>query len=443
MCEPDLEAVKIPRRILGVLLNSLGAGVVPRTGLEYIAIGRQKEIASVVRDMENIADGMSTFRFFIGRYGSGKSFLMGLVRSNALGRGFVTADADLSPERRFSGTGGQGIACYRELMKNLCVKEYPDEGALEGILTGWLGGVTERLVTEQGITPSDPAFAPAVRTSLYSLLSSLKGFVNGFEFVRVIEKYLEGFLSGNDALRADALKWLRGEFSTKLEARGSLLGVNAVIDDANWYDHLKLFARFFSLIGYKGFLVFFDECVNLYKITNRVSRENNYEKILSMFNDALQGKADHLGIFLGGTPQFLEDPRRGLFSYEALKSRLSGGRFSEGVNDLMGPVIRLERLSDDELFALVGRLRTLHAAYYGYTPRLDDHQLLAFLSVCLERMGADMMITPREITRDFLGLLNVMLQDPSADFSSLVGEVKLSLRSDADEGDIEIPEITV
>ncbi len=436
-----METVKIPKRVLGTLLNSLGAGVVPRTGLEYIAIGRQKEIEAVLRDLENIGEGMSTCRFFIGKYGSGKSFLMGLVRSNAVWRGFVTADADLSPERRFIGTKGQGIATYRELVKNLSVKEYPDHGALEGILASWLSSLMEQVVSEEGITPDKEGFRQAMTARIYSVLKQLKGFVNGFEFVRVLECYYKGYTAGDDALKSDALKWLRGEFSSKLEARNSLLAINAIVDDTNWYDYIKLLAVFFTLVGYKGFLVFFDECVNLYKIANRVSRENNYEKILSMFNDTLQGKAQNLGIIFGGTPQFLEDPRRGLYSYEALKSRLESSRFTEGYQDMMGPVIRLERLSDDELFALVSRLRTLHASYHRYEPTVSDGQLLHFLCACLERMGADELITPREVTRDFLGILNVLLQEPDIGFEALVGKLGQTDGEDADGEDIEIPEL--
>ncbi len=436
-----METVKIPKRILGTLLNSLGAGVVPRTGLEYVAIGRQKEIRALMDDMERVAEGMGTCRFFVGKYGSGKSFLIGLIRSNAAQRGFVTADADLSPERRFSGTKGQGLATYRELIKNISVKEYPDGGALEGILSGWLSSFMEDLIVKQGLSVEDEAFEQAMRSNIYAVLGKLKGFVNGFEFVRVLECYYRGYREGNEALRSDALKWLRGEFSSKLEARSSLLGVNAIVDDANWYDCIKLFAAFFSAIGYKGFLVFFDECVNLFKIANRVSRENNYEKILSMFNDTLQGKASHLGIVFGGTPQFLEDPRRGLFSYEALKSRLESGRFTKDYADMLGPVIRLERLSDDELFALVSRLRTLHANYYGYAPVLADRQLLEFLSACMERMGADELITPREITRDFLGILNVLMQEKELSFEQLVGRLQTSPVGPSDEEDIEIPEL--
>ena len=441
-----MEKVKIPKRILGTLLNSLGAGVVPRVGLEYVAIGRNDEIASVVRDLDNISEGMGACRFIIGKYGSGKSFLIGLIRSNAIGRGFVCADADLSPERRFIGTKGQGIATYRELIKNLSVKEYPDQGALEGIISGWLGDMMSEVLASGQCKADSPELTEIMSSKIWEVLKKLRGFVNGFDFVKVIDCYFKGYISGDEQLKQDSLRWLRGEFSTRLEARTSLLGVNSIIDDTNWYDYIKLYAVFFRFIGYKGFLVFFDECVNLYKIANRISRENNYEKILSMFNDTMQGKAQSLGIFFGGTPQFMEDNRRGLFSYEALKSRLEAGRFTRDRMDMTGPVIRLSRLSDDELFALLTRLLTLHSSYYAYAPNLSDEQLLAFLSASLGRVGADELITPREITRDFLGVLNVMMQEKDCDFEKLIGQVASSPANSEDEDeedDFDIPELTL
>lgn len=441
-----MEKVKIPKRILGTLLNSLGSGVVPRVGLEYVAIGRNDEISAVVNDLDNISEGMSACRFIIGKYGSGKSFLIGLIRSNAIGRGFVCADADLSPERRFIGTKGQGIATYRELIKNLSVKEYPDSGALEGIISGWLGDMMSDILASGQCSADSPQLGEVMTKRIWEILKKLRGFVNGFDFVKVVDCYFRGYIGGDEELKQDSLKWLRGEFSTKLEARSSSLGVNSIIDDTNWYDYIKLYAVFFRHIGYKGFLVFFDECVNLYKIANRVSRENNYEKILSMFNDTMQGKAESLGVFFGGTPQFMEDNRRGLFSYEALKSRLESGRFTRERRDMTGPVIRLLRLSDDELFALLTRLRTLHSSYYSYSPRLSDDELLAFLSASLGRIGADELITPREITRDFLGVLNVMMQEPDCDFEKLIGQsASLSEKNEEDDGDdgLDIPELTL
>ena len=440
-----MEAVKIPKRILGTLLNSLGAGVVPRTGLEYVAIGRQAQIGAVLADMENIRQGMGACRFFVGKYGSGKSFLIGLLRANATQRGFVCADADLSPERRFVGTKGHGVATYRELMNNLSVKECPERGALEAILTGWLARLTQEAMAATGLSPDREELQKEVVRRIYGMVDHLKGFVNGFAFVQVLEQYYLGYATGNEAQRSDSLRWLRGEFSSRLEARGSEVRVNTIIDDTNWYDYIKLWAAFFVALGYHGFLVFFDECVNLYKIANRLSRENNYEKILSMFNDTLQGKAPHLGLFFGGTPLFLEDPRRGLYSYEALKSRLEAGRFVQGHTDMLSPVIRLERLSDDELFALVCRLRTLHARYYSYQPRLTDDQLLAFLQACFERMGAEELITPREITRDFLGILNVMMQEPQLELSQLLGRLGATAPAQDPERqwDLEIPAVEI
>ncbi|MEA4832120.1 MAG: ATP-binding protein [Oscillospiraceae bacterium] len=429
------DIIKIPRRVLGTLLNAYAAGVVPRFGLEYIAIGRSSEIGAFLSDFDAIASGMGTFRFVIGKYGSGKSFLIGLVRCNALERNFITADCDLSPERRFHGSKGQGLAAFRELMKNLGSKSSPDGGALPSILTRWLSGLQTNAV-KNGFSPDTPVFFSEVEKDIYSVTDDLCSLVNGFDFAKVLKKYYDGVIKGNDDEKESALRWLRGEFSTKQEARSCGLGTSSIIDDANWYDYIKLYAAFFRRIGYKGFIVLFDEGVNLYKIPNRLSRENNYEKILSMFNDTLQGKAEGLGIVLGGTPAFLEDNRRGLFSYEALKSRLEEGRFTGDRRNLISPVIKLNRLSDDELYALVERVMKLHSQYYGVQLQLTEQNIVTFLKICLERMGADEMITPREVIRDFLNILNIMLQDKSVTFDELVGNknnIKLEKASESDK----------
>ncbi len=414
--------IKIPKRILGTLLNSLGAGVVPRQGLEYIAIGREKEIGALIRDLDNISLGIGAFRFIVGKYGSGKSFLIGLMRANALEKGFVTADFDLSPERRFQGTGGQGLASFRELMSSLSCKAIPDGNALPAILTGWFNSLQMQGIKDEGLKPESTELFDFVERQIFIVCQKLQGNVNGFDFAKVINHYYQGHVSRNDELLEDSLRWLRGEFSGKMQVRSSLLSVNSVIDDQNWYDYIKLYALFFRLIGYKGFTVFIDECVNLYKIPNRVSRENNYEKILSMFNDSMQGKAEGLGIFLGATPQLIEDNRRGLYSYEALKSRLIQGKFiPQGKQNLLSPLIYLQRLSDNEIFALCKRLLLLHSTYYGYTSRLTDDDILAFLKVALQRMGADEMLTPREVIRDFLNILDIMFSDEKAVFNELIG----------------------
>ncbi len=412
------ENIKVPRRILSSLLSSVSAGVVPRAGAPYIAIGRRDEIGALLRDLENIGEGGSAMRFLIGRYGSGKSFLMQLVRGYALERDFLTADADLTPERRLYGSGGAGVATYRELMKNLASKASPDGGALPRVIARWIGS----LQSEIG---EGAQSAARLHEAVSATLRDVEFMVGGFDFARVIAAYYRAYLAGEDELMSACLCWLRGEFASKSEARRALgFQVSVIIDDDNWYDFIKLWAVLARKIGYRGFVVFVDECVNLYKIVHRVSRENNYEKILSMFNDALQGKAEGLLLVLGGTPQFLEDPRRGLFSYEALRSRLCDSRFADTeFRNLIGPVIRLRRLSDDELYALIVRVTALYAQYYAWTPRITEEEQLRFLQICLARTGADLMLTPREILRDYMTVLNILMQNEEADFARIVSGV--------------------
>lgn len=442
-----MEEIKIPKRILTSLINSISAGVVPRAGAPFIAIGREEEIKTFARDLETVADGGAGMRFIIGKYGSGKSFLIQLMRGYALEHGFITADADLSPERRLCGAKGTGRATFKEIMKNLASKSSPDGGALNGIITKWLSQL-QYDVTAEGIQPDDSRFERAVTAKLMSSLRVLQQQVGGFDFAQVLLKYYKAQRDGNDEECALCLKWLRGEYTTKTEAKASLC-VGSIIDDENWYEYIKLYAVFFRLIGYKGFVVFIDECVNLYKISNRISRENNYEKILSMFNDTLQCKAEGLELVLGGTPQFLEDSRRGIYSYEALRSRLFDGRFENtGYKNLIGPVIRLKRLSDAELFALIARITRLHSQLYGITERITADEMRTFLELCLKRAGADVMITPREIIRDYITLLNILMQNPEADTASVLKTNVITLTpekteendspSDFDPEDIEI-----
>lgn len=398
----------VPKRILSSLLSSVAAGVVPRSGAPYIAIGRKDEIAALLSDLEAINEGGGALRFLIGRYGSGKSFLIQLIRGYALERGFVTADADLSPERRLYGSGGSGVATYRELIKNIATKASPDGGALSKMIIRWLNGIRSELALN-GL--SDDEAELRVRSQIHETLKELEDFVGGFDFAKVVCEYYKATLEDNEDKKSACIRWLRGEFATKTEARASLgFSVSSIIDDDNWYDFIKLWASFVRKIGYRGFVIFIDECVNLYKISHRVSRENNYEKILSMFNDSLQGRAPGLAIVFGGTPQFLEDPRRGLFGYEALRSRLCDSRFSNAeYKNFIGPVIRLRRLTDDELLALISRITSLYSMYYEWQTRITQDEMVQFLEICLKKAGADAMITPREMLRDYMTVLNIMM----------------------------------
>ena len=427
---------KIPKRVLSGLLASISAGVVPRMGAPYIAIGRNDEIEALLGDLEAVNDGGGSMRFIIGKYGSGKSFLIQLVRGFALEKGFVTADADLSPERRICGAKGTGIATYRELIRNLASKSSPDGGAMPQIIARWLSDLQSETAGE-GLDIGSDAFTKSLTEKIYRVARSLEAQIGGFDFASVITAYYKAYLAGDEEKKSACLRWLRGEYSTKTEARNAVgVPLSGIIDDDNWYEYIKLLAVFFRHIGYRGFVVFIDECVNLYKITNRISRENNYENLLSMFNDTLQGKAEGLALIFGGTPQFLEDTRRGLFSYEALRSRLSDGQFQKaGYKNLIGPVIRLRRLSDDELFALIARITNLHAQNYNWTPRVTDEDMAAFLKICLERAGADTLITPREIIRDYMTVLNILFQNPETTFSDVVGSGVVSLKHGDNDDD--------
>lgn len=414
--------LKIPKRLTTALVNSLTAGVVPRIGLEHIAVGRKPEVEAILRDMDNIAEGGAAMKLITGRYGSGKSFLLQTIRNYALDRDFVTADADLSPERRLVGTKGQGLATYRELMTHLSTRTRPDGGALEAVLQKWISGIQQEAMKDSGLRAGDPALTGEVEKRIFEVTSAMQSLVHGFDFARVLAAYWNGYKLGEDDQKQAALRWLRGEFPNKTEARKEL-DVGVIIDDDNWYDYMKLWSEFMAKIGYKGLLLFIDEGVNLYKISNSVSRTSNYEKLLTMFNDTMQGKAEHLGIFMGGTPQFVEDERRGLFSYEALRSRLVEGRYAgQGYRNYTGPILKLDMLSHEEILILLQKLLHIHALHFGYAPSLTDEDLIQFMESAVGRMGADELLTPREVVRDFMDLLHTLHQNPEASFGKLLGE---------------------
>jgi len=432
---------KVPRRILGTLLSSLSGGVVPRVGAPYIAIGRTDEIEALTHSLDRVADGEGSTKFIIGRYGSGKSFLIQLSRGYALDRGFITADCDLSPERKLTGANSYGLATFRELMKNVACKSSPDGGALPVILGKWFTGIGATL-TEEGFERDSEEYSLEFGKRIMKSLRELEADVGGFDFATVLREYYNAWRDDDDLKQSACLKWIRGEYNTRTEARQAT-GIRSisVINDDNWYDYLKLFTAFVRLVGYSGLCIYIDECVNLYKIPNRISRENNYEKILAMFNDTMQGRAPGLMIVFGGTPQFLEDSRRGLYSYEALRSRLADCKFGGGeLRSLMQPVLRLKRLSDSELFALVIRLAALHGEYHKWDVRITEDNMRDFLASSLSREGADTMITPREIIRDFVTLLDLLLTNPDKTFADIVGSVnRTAIAANIDEAEDQAP----
>lgn len=401
-------------------MNALKGGVVPRVGLEYITVGRTQEIAAILHDIEMIGEGSASFRFIVGKYGSGKSFLLQTIRNYATAKGFAVVDADLSPERRFAGTKGQGLATYRELIQNLSTKSKPDGGALPLILEKWISGIQTSVKMQH---PEDgDAFDELVERQIYAVANSLEGMVNGFEFAKAIVLYWRAYKQDDTATKSNVLKWFRGEYVTRKDAKDDL-GIHFIVTDENWYDFLKLFAAFLVGAGYRGLLVVIDELVNIFKISNSVTRANNYEKILTIYNDVLQGKAKHIGFLMGGTPQCIEDKYKGVFSYEALRSRLAEGHFAtDDLRDLSAPIIRLQMLSQEEMYILVEKLMHIHAQLYKYTPVLTHKDLIYFLTVEYNRVGAETHITPREIIRDFIELLNILYQNPQKSVAEILGD---------------------
>lgn len=406
MSDTASAAPRVPKRVAAVILNSLKGGVVPRIGLPYITVGRGVEIRALLTDLSLIADGGASFRFLVGRYGAGKSFLLQTIRTHAMGEGFVVADADLSPERRLQGGQGQGLATYRELIRNISTKTRPEGGALNLILDRWVASC-----------------ADADESAVNAQLAPLEEMVHGFDFARMLRRYRAAVSEGDEEDMSRVTKWIRGEYRTKSEARAEL-GSSTIISDDDWYDYVKLIARFLVCSGYKGMLVLIDELVNLYKIPNAITRQYNYEKILTMYNDTLQGKAQYLGMIMGGTPTSIEDRRRGVFSYEALRSRLAQGRFArEDLKDMLAPIIRLQPLTYEELLVLIEKLMQIHAGYFGWTPTLSENDLVDFLKIEFGRVGADTHLTPREVIRDFIELLDILCQNPDANVAELLQSV--------------------
>lgn len=426
---------KVPRRIATAIINSLRGGVVPRIGTGYIAVGREKEIHALLNDVEIVADGGSTFRFIMGRYGSGKSFLFQTLRTYVMDRDFVVIDADLSPERRFSGNKGQGLATYKELMKNMSTKTKPEGGALPLILDRWISSIKTQVIQETEYEVGSRDFDKAVERKIYAVIADIQELVNGFDFAQVINLYWKASKDENEELKRNTQRWLRGEYRLKTDVKRDL-GVSAIISDENWFDYIKLFSLFLVRAGYKGMIMLIDELVNIYKIPHAITRQYNYEKILTMYNDTLQGKAPYLGIIMSGTPQCIEDTRRGVFSYDALRSRLESGRFADSsTRDLLSPIIKLEPLTYEETFVLVEKIAKIHADLYSYEMTLSEDEMIDFLKMEYGRVGSGISITPREIIRDFIEILNILLQNPEKSMKDTLKDksIKLSENTESDE----------
>ena len=420
------------------VIQALVAGVVPRVGLHHIQVGRAAEVGALVKDIDRIADGGSSCRFIIGEYGAGKTFFLSLMRLIALERRCVTIHADLAPDRRIHATGGQARGLYAEAVRNMATRTKQEGGALPSVV--------ERFITECVKEASEQRLD--VEAVIDKRLAALQEMVGGHDFATVLKAYWQASEDGNEALKASALRWLRAEFSTKTEARQAL-GVRNIIDDADVYDSLKLLAQFVRLAGYSGLVIVFDEMVNLYKLQSAQARNQNYEQILRVVNDMLQGNSEGVGFIFGGTPEFLMDSRRGLFSYEALQSRLAENQFAvQGLIDMSGPVIRLQSLSPEELLILLANIRSVFALGDPGRHLVPDEALAAFMAHCNQRIGEAYFRTPRNTIKAFVQLLSILEQNPSAQWYEIIESVSVEedepeIEQGGDADDDELASITL
>lgn len=414
--------MNIKKRDSTAILNSLSGGVVPARGLQYILVGRTEEAKQILKDLEEVKNGSSVVKFFIGSFGSGKSFIQALIHQISLNEKFVVTKADFTPERRLYGNEGKAVATYTELMKNLSTSTAPQGGALSHILDLWIMKVQENVVQMRGyktIEMENPAFVSDVELEISRVVTKMDEFTGGYDFARILTQYYRGFIDGESELQRKALKWLRGEYRTRTEAKTDL-GVRDTIHDDNYFNYIKIISQFVRQIGYAGLVVNFDEAINLYKITHPQTRDKNYETILKIFNDTLQGNMEGLYFSFGGTLEFLEDERRGLFSYGALKRRLETNRFETNeFRDLSQPVIKLKPLKHEETFVLLQKLRDIHAVHYNYSSDVSDAEIQQFIQKEYSRPGALENMTVGEVVRTFLGALSILQQNPLYDRSEI------------------------
>jgi hypothetical protein len=405
------------------LIQSLRAGVTPLLGARHIQVGRDAEIGALEKNLDRIADGGSAFRLVVGEYGSGKTFFMNLVRGAAMDRQLVVAHADLNPSRRLQASAGEARSLYAELMKNLATRTKPEGGALQIIVEKFITTALAE-ARKAGSKPED---------IIHERLGDLNELVMGYDFATVIAAYWRAYETDDDILKDNAIRWLRGEFTAKSDARRAL-GVREIIGDAAFYDQLKLIAKFCRLAGYKGLLICLDELVNLYKLANTQSRNGNYEQILRILNDLEQGNVEGLGFVLGGTPEFLMDPRRGLFSYPALQSRLADNPFvRDSLVDMSGPVLRLGNLGREQFVVLLGKLEAIYRSTMADATPLPSSALEAFMQYCEHRIGEATFRTPRTTITAFIGLLAVLEQNPNVEWQQLLNQTKIVLDLPTDD----------
>ncbi|QNS41786.1 ATP-binding protein [Chryseobacterium manosquense] len=409
------------------IINSLVGGVVPKIGVQHITVGRTDEIEAFITALNDVKNGHSIAKFWIGDFGSGKSFMLHLLNTVALKQKFVVANADFTPDNRLYANDGKSVLLYSAIMDNIAIQTKPEGGALQTLLEKWIEQVISKTAQENNISLVDirnEEYLGLIQNTIMKTINEITE-VGGFDFGSVIVKYYEGYIKNDEFLRRNALKWLKGEYKTKTEARQDL-GVREIINDQNFYDMLKNFCKLFVSMGYSGFMINLDEAINLYKISTSVMRDKNYEKILTIYNDCFQGKVSNLFINFAGTREFLENERRGLFSYQALKSRLQTNKFETlEMRDFAQPVIKLTPLDHNEIFVLLKKLKLIFDFNYKSEISISDEEISAFMEEMFNKPGASEFLTPREVIRDFLNILNIIRQNPGVDKKQLFGDIEI------------------
>lgn len=420
--------INIKPKEASAIINSLVSGVVPKIGVQHITVGRSEEINAFVSSLEDVKNGQSLVKFWVGDFGSGKSFMLHLLNTVAMKQKFVVANADFTPDNRLYANDGKGLALYSAIMDNVAIQTKPEGGALPTLMEKWIEQVTSNTAEENNIPVTEirnNKYQELISANIMKTINEITE-VGGFDFGTVVIKYYEGYINGDDQQCRNALKWLKGEYKTKIEARQDL-GVREIVNDQNYYDMLKNFCKLFVSIGYSGFMINLDEAINLYKIATSTMREKNYEKILSIYNDCFQGKVTNLFINFAGTKEFLENERRGLFSYHALKSRLETNKYETAdIRDLAQPVIRLMPLDHNEIFVLLKKLREIFNFNYKVDIDISDEDIISFMEVIFNKPGASEFLTPREVIRDFLNIMNLLRQNPHVDKTRLFSDIKVS-----------------
>ncbi|MDD4730053.1 MAG: ATP-binding protein [Dysgonamonadaceae bacterium] len=420
--------LKIKEKEATAIINSLSGGVVPRIGVQHITVGRQLEIEAFTQALDDVKNGHSMVKFWIGDFGSGKSFMLHLLNTVATKQKFVVSNADFTPDNRLYSNDGKALVLYSAIMDNIAIQTKPEGGALPTLLDKWIEQVVSNTAQVNNIPITeirDEKYFNLIQSNIMQTVNEVTE-TGGFDFGVVVIKYYEGYIKNDEFLRRSALKWLKGEYSTKTEARQDL-GVREIVNDLNYYDMLKNFCRLFVSIGYSGFMINLDEAINLYKISTANVRAKNYEKVLTIFNDCFQGKVSNLFINFAGTKEFLENERRGLFSYDALKSRLETNKFETlEYRDLAQPVIKLVPLNHNEIFVLLKKLKEIFDTNFNVSININDNDIQSFMEEMFNKPGASEFLTPREVIRDFLNILSILRQNPSADKKTLISDIEIA-----------------